>query len=122
MNEFIVIIILVVSALQIALFIKIWQMTNDTAVIRKTLSIILYRSLPVEKRKEELVNRCHKIIKDYSMLVGGESKEKIEAAVSETLNKFDKSIKDVMGKYDLIDVYSIEELKNDMIKRYIKPK
>lgn len=57
MNTFIGIIILIVSILQIILFFKIWQMTNDAAKIKETVGSmkvtvdsILNSKMPEEKR------------------------------------------------------------------------
>lgn len=125
MNEFsvfIVIIILVVSILQIVLFIKIWQMTNDTAEIRKTLNVMLYRSLPLEKRKEKILNKYYKLFNEYGKITGGGDELQTIKIVSKTIDKYEKSIMQKIVIYDLADVYSIEELKDDMVKRYIKPK
>lgn len=56
MNEFIVIITLIVSILQIILFFKLWKMTNDTAAIKGTVGnmkgtveSLLYSQIPEEK-------------------------------------------------------------------------
>ena len=114
----IAIITLIVSILQIILFFKIWKMTNDIADIKVNLKTMLYRELPVEKRKKELINICHKVIIDYALLVGGESKLIVEQKVSETIDKYDKSIKEKIEVYDLVDVYNIEELKRDVAERF----
>lgn len=121
MKEFsiiIAIITLIVSILQIVLFFKIWKMTNDIADIKVNLKTMLYRELPVEKRKKELIDICHKIIKDRQLLIGGESQTKVEQSVSKVIDVFEKSINEKIEVYNLVDVYSIEELKRDVTERF----
>ena len=125
MNEFsiiIAIITLIVSILQIILFFKIWKMTNDTAEIRKTLNVMLYRNLPVEKRKENILNTYYKLFNEYVMITGGGDELQTTKIVSKAIDKYEKPIKHKIEMYDLFDEYSLEELKSDIAKRYIKPK
>ncbi len=121
-NVFIVIVVLVVSILQIILFFKIWQMTNDTAEIRKTLNVMLYRNLSVEKRKEGLIDNVVKEFDKDGVVIQNDTEDNIKIRVENGVGLYKEYIQDQFKMHDLSDVYSIEELKNDIIDRYIKPK
>ncbi len=121
-NVFIVIVVLVVSILQIILFFKLWKMTNDTAEIRKTLNVMLYRNLSVEKRKEGLIDNVVKEFDKDGVVIQNDTEDNIKIRVENGVGLYKEYIQDQFKMHDLSDVYSIEELKNDIIDRYIKPK
>lgn len=114
----IALIILIASTLQIILFFKIWKMTNDTAEIRKTLNIILYRKLTIEKRKEELIDNVFKKFDKEGLVTQSESKDNIDEWVANGINLYEEYIQELFEMYDITDVYSVEELKRDVAKRF----
>lgn len=116
--DLIIFIVFITSILQIILFFKIWRMTNDTAQIRKTLNIMLYRNLPVEKRKEELIDDIIKKFDKDGVATQSESKDNIDVWVAKAVDLYKENIQELFEMYDVSAVYSIEELKKDVAKRF----
>lgn len=116
--DLIIFIVFITSILQIILFFKIWRMTNDTAQIRKTLNIMLYRNLPVEKRKEELIDDIIKKFDKDGVATQSESKDNIDVWVAKAVDLYKEYIQELFEMYDVSAVYSIEELKKDVAKRF----
>lgn len=117
MDEFstlIAIITLIVSILQIVLFFKIWKMTNDTAEIKQTLKNILIRELSVETRKDRLIEDVIKKLDFYDGFTY--SKSNLEEAIDKQTELQKPFIIGLLDVYNLSDIYTIEELKEDVRK------
>lgn len=130
MNEFsvfIVIIILIVSILQIALFIKIWQMTKDAAEIKEVFDIFLYKNYPHEKRIKKAVSKVYTMFYNKGVVLDKdfpisklEQKAYIEKKVFEIIDKNRERMEKILGEKYLDDVYSIDELKRDVVNRFLE--
>lgn len=118
-SEIIVVVILIVSILQIILFFKIWQMTNDTAEIKKTLSMILYRKFTIEKRKGMLIDNVFKKIRDDAVISDEANNEGVKEWVGNGFNEYKEYIQDQYEMYDLSEEFSIEDLKRDVIELFL---
>lgn len=120
LSTLIAIITLVVSILQIVLFFKIWQMTNDTAEIKEILRTILSKKLPVERRKDELLKIVYKKINIESLLIDEPKVEVKEIRIYKAVDSHKVFIQDQLALLDIADMYSIEELKRDIVEKYVE--
>lgn len=118
LNILLIVFTLITSILQIILFFKIWKMTNDTSEIKRLLNISLYRKLPIEKRKTEVINNLYKLLYNKNIIVRYESREKIAQIISNAIDSYSEQAVEMIELYELTEIYSIDELKNDVTNRF----
>lgn len=134
MNTFIGIIILIVSILQIILFFKIWQMTNDAARIKetvgsmkKTLERLLHSKIPEEKRIHFAFVEVFEMLWSQNVikineLPSTESKktEELKKQIAQIFDLNRQMINKVLEKNLISDVYNIGKLEEDVVNQYQK--
>lgn len=120
MNEFIVIIILIVSILQIILFFKIWNMTNDTAEIKRALNIILMRTFSERKRIKAMIEEVYKKLDKSNILISYESKEIVAEKIERGINDHKEFIEDMYEMHDIPNEYSYAQLKDELVSSFSK--
>ena len=134
MNTFIGIIILIVSILQIILFFKIWQMTNDAARIKEaagsikvTLERLLYSKIPEEKRMHFAFAEVLEMLWSQNAIKINElpssEPKRTEELKKQIRNIFDlnkRMFNKVLEKNVVSDVYNIEKLKEEILNQYQK--
>lgn len=134
MNTFIGIIILIVSILQIILFFKIWQMTNDAARIKETvgsmkgtLERLLHSKIPEEKRIHFAFVEVFEMLWSQNVikineLPSTESKktEELKKQIAQIFDLNRQMINKVLEKNLISDVYNIGKLEEDVVNQYQK--
>ena len=134
LSVFIVIVVLVVSILQMILLFKIWQMTNDTAKIRETVSNmkatvdgILYSQVPEEKRIRNAFNEVFHMLWSQNIIkikdlpsTEPERTEELNKKLVRIFGLNNRMFSKVLDKYVVTSVYRIEQLQSDVVNEYQK--
>lgn len=118
MNVLISIVFLITSILQIILFFMIWQMTSNIAEIRNALNIILYKKLPIKKRKDVLINQVYEKLNKASIVRQMESKEAISEKVKNGIEVHKEFTQDLFEMYNISHEYTLDQLKEDVTNRF----
>ena len=130
MNTFSVIIAIVtllVSILQIILFFKIWDMTNDVLSLKETVDKLLYSKLPDEKRKYNvLVELFDKLWFQNAININQlptsepERSDELNKQVGFIFAREKHNTNSVLEKHVANGVYTIEQLHRDIVYEYQK--
>lgn len=124
----IAVVTLIVSILQIILFFKIWEMTDDVLNLKETVNKLLYiNKIPEEKR---IYDACVEAFEElwFKKAINTNLLPTSEPERSEELNKqvgfiFARekhNTNRVLEKYVVNGVYTIEQLQSDIVNEYKK--
>ena len=127
MSDLFLFILVVMSILNLILFFKIWKMTNDTADIKNTLDRLLHIQFPNERRINEAVSKAYTLLTNQKLIL----KDDIPSSKSEHVKQITERVVDIIDKNRirmqkildenyLTDVYHIDQLKVDVIDRFLK--
>ena len=130
MNVFsviIAIVTLIVSILQIILFFKIWQMTDNVLSLKETVNQLLYSKIPKEKRIQCAFIEVFNLLWSQNAININQLPPS-EPERTEELNKQvgfvfarDKNMTNMaIEKHIVNGVYTIEQLQRDIVNEYKK--
>lgn len=127
MNDLFLFILVVMSILNLILFFKIWKMTNDTSDIKNTLDRLLFIQLPNERRINEAVTKTYTLLLEQKLVLRddlpsseSEQVKQVTERVIDIVNKNNNKMQKILDDNYLTDVYYIDQLKKDVIDRFLK--
>ncbi len=127
MNDLFLFILVVMSILNLILFFKIWKMTNDTSDIKNTLDRLLFIQLPNERRINEAVTKTYTLLLEQKLVLRddlpsseSEQVKQVTERVIDIVDKNNNKMQKILDDNYLTDVYYIDQLKKDVIDRFLK--
>lgn len=115
---FVNVVMIIFAVLQIILFVRVWKMTKSTEIIKNEV-FLLNRSLiqqnDVETRLKLLKNELFFTVEEFAAKNG----YKLQKYSTRICVYLEKDLAKIIDKYDAKELYTLDDLKADLEKKYL---
>ena len=95
-------------------------MTDDVRMIKEKFNLYIRRGFTEERRIELITETVYKRLKDWYKVRKSSNKTKVESTVIKYINEDIKYVQNLLDEYDINDFYTIDQLKETMVDKFIK--
>lgn len=111
--------IIILAVFQLALLVKIWQMTNDVRVMKDKFIVVSMRDYPVERKIEIINDAAYNRLWSWHKVRKNKDSYKVSAKIEKAVKQDYKFFQTLIDEYCANEVYSVEKIKERMIDYFI---